>query len=175
MLRRHLNQFQKRDAIAKKLRESPEWADNRIAQLLGVDHKTVRSVRTDLEIRKMLPRLEVLEGADGKRYPRERHHISIGERDDEGEERDDEGEETEIRGFHIEVENDDDKGRIYVPLNVLTEEANLQKQVMTEAEREFIHAANKLRFYEAHVRAERPDLARVMDVVEEELDKKPPA
>src|ERR687897_874597 len=65
MQRRHLNQFQKREAIAAKLKESPEWADNRIALLLGVDHKTVRSVRTDLEARNEVVRVEVLEGADG--------------------------------------------------------------------------------------------------------------
>jgi ParB-like chromosome segregation protein Spo0J len=70
--RRHLNQAQKRDAIANKLKESPEWADNRIAQLLGVDHKTVRGVRTSLEIRKELPKVELLEGSDGKHYPRSR-------------------------------------------------------------------------------------------------------
>jgi ParB-like chromosome segregation protein Spo0J len=72
MQRRHLNQLQKRDAIAAKLKESPEWADNRIAQLLGVDGKTVRGVRTSLEIRKEMPKVEMLEGKDGKYYPRSR-------------------------------------------------------------------------------------------------------
>jgi ParB-like chromosome segregation protein Spo0J len=72
MQRRHLNQLQKRDAIAAKLKESPGWADNRIAQLLGVDGKTVRSVRTSLEIRKEMPKVEMLEGSDGKYYPRSR-------------------------------------------------------------------------------------------------------
>jgi ParB-like chromosome segregation protein Spo0J len=46
---RHLNQGQKREAIAAKLKETPDWADNRIAELLGVDGKTVRTVRTTLE------------------------------------------------------------------------------------------------------------------------------
>jgi DNA primase len=72
MQRRHLNQAQKRNAIANKLKESPEWADNRLAQLLGADSKTVRSVRTSLERGKELPVYELLEGADGKRYPRNR-------------------------------------------------------------------------------------------------------
>jgi ParB-like chromosome segregation protein Spo0J len=72
MQRRHLNQAQKREVIAAKLKESPEWADNRIAQLLGVDHKTVRSVRTSLEIRKEITKVEMLEGKDGKYYPRSR-------------------------------------------------------------------------------------------------------
>jgi ParB-like chromosome segregation protein Spo0J len=175
MLRRHLNQAQKRDAIVAKLKETPHWADNRLALLLGVDHKTVRSVRTSLEARNELPKHELLEGADGKYYPRERpgdtkqtkDHIPLVEQDDEGEE-------TEIRAFplvNVEVENGEaHKERRYVPLNVVREEENLVEQVMTEAEQEFIRAANKLRFYEAHVRAERPGLARVMDVVEEELE-----
>jgi ParB-like chromosome segregation protein Spo0J len=72
MQRRHLNQLQKRDAIAAKLKESSGWADNRIAQLLAVDDKTVRSVRTSLEIRKEIPKVEMLEGKDGKYYPRSR-------------------------------------------------------------------------------------------------------
>src|SRR5215208_1897606 len=72
MQRRHLNELQKRAAIAAKLRESPSWADNRIAQLLGVDGKTVRSERTSLEIRKEIPKVEMLEGKDGKYYPRSR-------------------------------------------------------------------------------------------------------
>lgn len=72
MQRRHLNRDQKRDAIAARLKESPEWADNRIAHLLGVDSKTVRGVRTSLEIRKELPKVELLEGKDGKYYPRNR-------------------------------------------------------------------------------------------------------
>jgi ParB-like chromosome segregation protein Spo0J len=72
MQRRHLDQAQKRDAIAAKRKESPEWADNRIAHLLGVDSKTVRSVRTSLEIREELPKVELLEGKDGKYYPRNR-------------------------------------------------------------------------------------------------------
>jgi ParB-like chromosome segregation protein Spo0J len=70
MQRRHLNQAQKRDAIERKLKESPEWADNRIAQLLGVDGKTVRFARVQLEGRKEIAKLKKLIGADGKAYPR---------------------------------------------------------------------------------------------------------
>lgn len=72
MQRRHLGYTEKRAAIAGKLKESPEWSDNRIARLLGVDHKTVRSVRTSLEARGGLPTVEKLVGADGKEYPRNR-------------------------------------------------------------------------------------------------------
>jgi ParB-like chromosome segregation protein Spo0J len=71
MQRRHLNREQKRDAIERKLKESPEWADNRIATLLGVDGKTVRLARVMLEGRKEIPKLKKLVGIDGKEYPRE--------------------------------------------------------------------------------------------------------
>lgn len=71
MQRRHLSQAQKRNAIGAKLRESPMWSDSRIGKLLGVDHKTVRVVRGELEARKAIPVLEKLVGADGKEYPRQ--------------------------------------------------------------------------------------------------------
>lgn len=71
MQRRHLNREQKREAIERKLRESPEWADNRIAKLLGVDGKTVRLARVMLEGRKEIAKLKKLVGVDGKEYPRE--------------------------------------------------------------------------------------------------------
>jgi ParB-like chromosome segregation protein Spo0J len=70
MQRRHLNQGQKREAIAAKLKETPEWADSRIAELLGVDGKTVRSVRDSLEQSNELPKVDTLVGKDGKHYPR---------------------------------------------------------------------------------------------------------
>jgi hypothetical protein len=71
MQRRHLNREQKREAIERKLKESPDWADNRIAKLLGVDGKTVRITRVMLEGRKDIAKLKKLVGADGKEYPRE--------------------------------------------------------------------------------------------------------
>jgi ParB-like chromosome segregation protein Spo0J len=71
MNRRHLSREQKHEAIDRKLKESPEWADNRIAKLLGVDGKTVRLARVMLEGRKEIPKLKKLVGADGKAYPRE--------------------------------------------------------------------------------------------------------
>jgi ParB-like chromosome segregation protein Spo0J len=71
MQRRHLNRAQKHEAIERKLKESPEWADNRIAHLLGVDGKTVRFVRVQLEGRKEIAKVKKVVGADGKEYPRE--------------------------------------------------------------------------------------------------------
>jgi ParB-like chromosome segregation protein Spo0J len=71
MQRRHLNQAQKQKAIIAKLKESPQWSDNRIAQLLGVDHKTVRVQRVILEGSRGIPKVEKVIGTDGKEYPRE--------------------------------------------------------------------------------------------------------
>jgi ParB-like chromosome segregation protein Spo0J len=71
MQRRHLNREQKQEAIKRKLKESPEWADNRIAKLLGVDGKTVRFMRVMLEGRKEIAKVKKVVGADGKEYPRE--------------------------------------------------------------------------------------------------------
>lgn len=70
MQRRHLNRAQKRDVIAAKLRETPEWANNRVAKLLGVDGATVDAVRVQLEAASEIPKLERLIGADLKSYPR---------------------------------------------------------------------------------------------------------
>ncbi len=70
MQRRHLNRAQKRDIIAAKLRQSPEWSNNRIGALLGVDSVTVSSARLLLESTSEIPKLEKLVGADGKERPR---------------------------------------------------------------------------------------------------------
>ena len=87
-----------------------------------------------------------------------------------------EGEEVEIRAFHavtVEVkDNAPRKETRYVPLDVVRQEENLVDQVMVEVEREFVRSKNKLTFYEEHVRAHRPRLAHVMDVVEAELETK---
>lgn len=96
------------------------------------------------------------------------NHITVIEADEEGEE-------TELRAFHmvsIELDNSEPhRERRYVPLAVVREEESLAEQVIAEAEREFIRARDKLRFYEAHVRAHHPNLARIMDVVSTELEK----
>ena len=66
ILRRHLTREQVRRLIAEQLKDSPDWADNRIADELGVDHKTVGSVRGDLEATWEIPKLDALVGKDGK-------------------------------------------------------------------------------------------------------------
>jgi ParB-like chromosome segregation protein Spo0J len=70
ILRRHLTREQVRQLIAEQLKDSPEWADNRVAEELGVDGKTVGSVRDDLEATSEIPKLDRLVGKDGKTRPR---------------------------------------------------------------------------------------------------------
>ena len=66
VLRRHLSRKQVRALIVEQVRETPEWANNRIAQMLAVDDKTVASVRDSLEATSEIPKLDRLVGADGK-------------------------------------------------------------------------------------------------------------
>jgi ParB-like chromosome segregation protein Spo0J len=47
--RRHLTQDQKRALISDQLRDTPERSNRQIARDLGVDDKTVGSVRRDME------------------------------------------------------------------------------------------------------------------------------
>jgi N6-adenosine-specific RNA methylase IME4 len=70
ILRRHLTRDQIRSLIAEQLKETPDWADNRLAEELGVDGKTVGSVREDLEATSEFPKLDRLIGRDGKSRPR---------------------------------------------------------------------------------------------------------
>jgi len=66
MMRRHLNRKQIRELIAAQLKETPQWSNNRIAKELGVDSKTVKTVRRKLEATSEIPKLTNLEGIDGK-------------------------------------------------------------------------------------------------------------
>jgi ParB-like chromosome segregation protein Spo0J len=74
-LRRHLSREQVRSLIADQLRDTPDWSNQRIADGLGVDGKTVASVRAGLAATSEIPRLDKTVGADGKarRAPPKRH------------------------------------------------------------------------------------------------------
>lgn len=48
MARRHLTRAQKRELIADEIQADPDRSDREIGRLLGVDHKTVGSVRREL-------------------------------------------------------------------------------------------------------------------------------
>ncbi len=69
MLRRHLSRKQVRELIAEQLKDTPTWANNRVAQVLGVDSKTVKAIRERLERTSEIPKLDKLVGADGKARP----------------------------------------------------------------------------------------------------------
>lgn len=67
--RRHLSSAQKRDLIADQLRDTPSISSRAIAAMLGVDDKTVASVRRRLIDAAEIPHHEEIEGRDGVRQP----------------------------------------------------------------------------------------------------------
>ncbi|MCB1394269.1 MT-A70 family methyltransferase, partial [Nitrobacter sp.] len=66
--RRHLDREQRRQLIAEDLRERPEASDRAIAASLGVDHKTVGSVRDGLESTGEIPQSTERQGRDRRTY-----------------------------------------------------------------------------------------------------------
>lgn len=64
--RRHLTAAQKRDIIEAQLKETPSISSRAIAARMGVDHKTVATVRGRLESTGEIPQLERTEGRDGR-------------------------------------------------------------------------------------------------------------
>jgi len=69
ILRRHLTREQIRTLVAAQLKETPIWADNRIAKEIGVDGKTVENVRGELLSTSEIPKFDRLIGTDGKYRP----------------------------------------------------------------------------------------------------------
>lgn len=69
LARRQLNRDQKREIIADQLRETPNRSARWIGKMLGVDGKTVTSVRLDLGATAEIPQLDRTVGADGKERP----------------------------------------------------------------------------------------------------------
>ncbi|MFT4162497.1 MT-A70 family methyltransferase [Shinella sp.] len=66
LARRHLSSAQKRELIETQLRETPSLSSRAIAARLGVDDKTVSSVRGKLEATAEIPQLDKTVGADGR-------------------------------------------------------------------------------------------------------------
>ena len=64
--RRHLNTKQKQALIEQELKRTPDIANNWLAEILGVDDKTVMAVRKKLESTREIPKLKKLRGKDGK-------------------------------------------------------------------------------------------------------------
>jgi hypothetical protein len=67
-LRRQLSRQQRRDLISDELRRTPRLSNRFLAELIGVDKNTVRSVREQLRTGGEIPLLEPREGKDGKTY-----------------------------------------------------------------------------------------------------------
>lgn len=66
LARRHLDASQRRVLIAEELREQPEASNRKIAAGLGVDDKTVATVRSDMESTAEIPQLDERKGRDGR-------------------------------------------------------------------------------------------------------------
>jgi len=64
--RRHLTRPQMQALIEQELKRTPDIADNWLAEMLGVDDKTVRAARKRLESTSEIPKLTKLRGKDGK-------------------------------------------------------------------------------------------------------------
>jgi ParB-like chromosome segregation protein Spo0J len=67
--RRHLTQDQRRALIAKLVKAQPEKSDRQIAKTANVDHKTVASVRSEIEERGEIPHVEMRTDSKGRKQP----------------------------------------------------------------------------------------------------------
>jgi DNA-binding CsgD family transcriptional regulator len=77
LARRHLDHIAKREIIADELKENPDKSNRWIAKSLGVDHKTVGSVRTPMGATGELPQLGYTLGSDGKYRPATRESSPV--------------------------------------------------------------------------------------------------
>ena len=84
LARRQLGHHEKRRIIADQLEETPEKSNRSIAKMLGVDDKTVGSVR---RAGAEFPHLDFRQGADGKWYPAEILHAATEIRKQQNQER----------------------------------------------------------------------------------------
>lgn len=64
-----LRSKERRRAAKELLRLFLGRSNRWIAEDLGVDHKTVAAIRSDLEAGGEIPHLKILTGSDGKQYP----------------------------------------------------------------------------------------------------------
>lgn len=67
--RRHMTSAQKQTVIADQLRDTPSISSRAVAAMLGVDHKTVASVRNKLVNGGEIPHHDEIEGRDGVLQP----------------------------------------------------------------------------------------------------------
>jgi len=73
---KQLTRKEKRKVVILYLKRYPERSDRWIAEDVGIDHKTAREIREELESVGEIPQLNEFVGKDGKRYPRTRKHSS---------------------------------------------------------------------------------------------------
>ena len=64
--RRHLSTKQKQALVEQELKRAPDIANNWLAEILGVDVKTVQAARNRLESTLEIPKLAKLRGKDGR-------------------------------------------------------------------------------------------------------------
>jgi len=69
MVRRQITRQQRRQIIADEVRRSPDLANAWIAEVCGVDGKTVAEVRKELEARSEIPTITTFRRRDGKTCP----------------------------------------------------------------------------------------------------------
>ena len=67
--RRHLTRPQMRAIIEQEIKRTPDLANNWLAEIIGVDDKTVASARRKLEAGSEIPKLRKLRGKDGSDMP----------------------------------------------------------------------------------------------------------
>jgi hypothetical protein len=67
--RRHLTAEQRRELIVKRLKAEPEQSDRAIAKQVQADHKTVGTVRAEIERRGEIPHVEVRTDTKGRNQP----------------------------------------------------------------------------------------------------------
>jgi hypothetical protein len=64
--RRHLTQEQKREVIAAVLKQDPKRSNRQVAEQTKADHKTVGTVRREMEATGEIPQTEKTKGKDGR-------------------------------------------------------------------------------------------------------------
>ena len=67
-LRRQLSRQQKRELIEVELRRNPRQSNSMLAEIFGVDDKTIAAYRRELEFTSDIPKLESFVGKNGKTY-----------------------------------------------------------------------------------------------------------
>lgn len=75
--RRHLNQQQKRELVAKLLVATPDVSNRQIAEAAKVSHHTVADVREDMQATGQIAQLDRTTGADGKDRPAKRPSVVV--------------------------------------------------------------------------------------------------